>query len=112
MFSFVYSIKRETVHNILHQGGNLIIAQITDTPFVRMADFLNRGKLSGFDVQADLLVGIPERHAFEYEAVDFFHTEKKCVFVVVQDMLVHFHLPHHVRNHTEAVLQFVEGGKE
>ena len=65
-------------------------------------------EVSGFNVQSHFLISIPERHTFTCQAVHFFHTENKQVFVIVEDMFVHLYFIHDIGSHLQTVFQFLE----
>ena len=79
---------------------------------MRVVHFLAMREVAGFNVEPYLLVSVAERHALACQAVNFFYTEDKQVFIVVKDMLVHLDFIHDIGGHLQTVFQFLEGRQE
>ena len=102
----------EVVPSLLEECGNLLCAEVADAALVGVMDFFLRHKLSGLDVEPNLLVGIAERHSFGSQTVDFLDGEHQVVAWVVEDVLVHLEPSDDVGGHLQAFSQFLESGQE
>ena len=108
----LYGFEVESVDDLLHQGFDVVVAEVSDTAGMGVADFFVVGKMARLDIQSYFLVSIAEGHSLSGQTVYLFDTEHVEVTVVIEDVFVHLDAVDDVGRHAQAVLQFFESGEE
>ena len=96
----------------VHEVGYLVVAKVSNAPFVGVVDVLVGCEISGFYFQSHLFIGFAERCACYYAAVHFFNGENRVVERIFENVFVNFGTFHDICGHSYAVEQFPESRHE
>ena len=76
----------ESVERLLHEGLDLVIAEVADGAFVSVVDVVTGLESTSLDVETNFLIGIAERHSVGGQAIDLFDREHRIVHRVVEEV--------------------------
>ena len=91
--------KIEALGHLVHHSCDLMILEISYRSFVSMREVRRVVIAAVFDIKPYLFISIPERCSLEHKLVHFFYAKQVLVLIVVQQVLLYFHIAYHQVHH-------------